>query len=278
MLVSLADIDKYDDNKLVILCTGTQGEPMSALSRIAKNMHKYIKVQEGDTVIISATPIPGNEKAVSNTINSLLKYDAEVVFKKVAGIHVSGHGSKEEEKFMITLIKPNYFMPVHGETKMLKAHRATAIEAGIPESKILIAQNGCKIEVTKTQAVIKGKVNAGFVLVDGLGVGDIGNVVLKDRQQLSQDGVVTIAITLNKENGNILTGPEMVTRGFIYAREADDMIKEAIDNIKSRLIESDSLKNRDWAGIKTLVRDTASKYFYNRTKRNPMILPIIMEV
>ena len=277
-LISMNEIDRFDNDKVVIICTGTQGEPMAALSRIAKNMHKFIKIQEGDTVIISATPIPGNEKAVSDNINNLLKFDADVIFKKIAGIHVSGHGSREELSLMLNLIKPKYFMPVHGEYKMLKAHKLLAMETGIPNENIIIAQNGCKIEVTKNQTAIKGKVNAGFILVDGLGVGDIGNIVLKDRQQLSQDGVVVVVMTLNKETGQILAGPEIITRGFIYVKESDEMINGAIDAVRDKLISSDLLKNKDIAGIKGLVRDVTSKYFYGKTQRNPMILPTIMEI
>ena len=276
MMVPLSEVDTLKDNKVVILCTGTQGEPMAALSRIAKNMHKHIKIKEGDTVIISATPIPGNERAVSNNINNLLKYDAEVVFKKIAGIHVSGHGSKDEQKLMLNLIKPKYFMPVHGEHKMLKAHQDTAMETGIPKSNIIIAQNGSKIEVTKSGAKIKGKVNAGCTLVDGLG--DIGNVVLKDRQQLSQDGVVVIVYTLDKETGKIVAGPDIVTRGFVYSKESDDIIKEAIDNIKEKIDMNENYYSKDWGVLKNTTRDMASKFFYNKTKRNPMILPIVMEV
>ncbi|MFR4477882.1 MAG: ribonuclease J [Fusobacterium sp.] len=278
MMISLAEVDSLRDNKVVILCTGTQGEPMAALSRIAKNMHKHIKIKEGDTVIISATPIPGNEKAVSNNINNLLKYDAEVVFKKIAGIHVSGHGSKDEQKLMLNLIKPKYFMPVHGEHKMLKAHKDTAIETGVPKNNIIIAQNGSKVEVTKSSVKIKGKVNAGATLVDGLGVGDIGNIVLKDRQQLSQDGVVVIVFTLDKETGKIIVGPDIVTRGFVYSKESDDIIKEAIETIMQKLDSMDGNAIKDWAMLKNNTRDIASKYFYNKTKRNPVILPIIMEV
>lgn len=278
IMVSLAEVDSLRDNKVVILCTGTQGEPMAALSRIAKNMHKHIKIKEGDTVIISATPIPGNEKAVSNNINNLLKYDAEVVFKKIAGIHVSGHGSKDEQKLMLNLIRPKYFMPVHGEHKMLKAHKDTAIETGVPKNNIIIAQNGSKVEVTKSAVKIKGKVNAGSTLVDGLGVGDIGNIVLKDRQQLSQDGVVVIVFTLDKETGKIIVGPDIVTRGFVYSKESDDIIKEAIETIKQKLDSMDGNAMKDWTMLKNNTRDIASKYFYNKTKRNPVVLPIIMEV
>ena len=278
MMISLAEVDSLRDNKVVILCTGTQGEPMAALSRIAKNMHKHIKIKEGDTVIISATPIPGNEKAVSNNINNLLKYDAEVVFKKIAGIHVSGHGSKDEQKLMLNLIRPKYFMPVHGEHKMLKAHKDTAIETGVPKNNVIIAQNGSKVEVTKSAVKIKGKVNAGSTLVDGLGVGDIGNIVLKDRQQLSQDGVVVIVFTLDKETGKIIVGPDIVTRGFVYSKESDDIIKEEIETIKQKLESMDGNAMKDWTMLKNNTRDIASKYFYNKTKRNPVILPIIMEV
>ncbi|MGL5053402.1 MAG: ribonuclease J [Cetobacterium sp.] len=278
IMVNLSELDKMKDNKVVILCTGTQGEPMAALSRIAKNMHKHTKVKEGDTVIISATPIPGNEKAVSNNINSLLKYDAEVVFKKIAGIHVSGHGSKEEQRLMLNLIKPKHFMPVHGEFKMLKAHKETAIETGVARANIVIATNGSKVEVTKSSAKIKGKVNAGATLVDGLGVGDIGHIVLKDRQQLSQDGVVIVVFTLDKETGKVLSGPDIVTRGFVYSRDSDQILNEANDQIKIKLKEFEVAGTKDWAVIKNSVRDLASKFFYNRIKRTPVILPIIMDV
>lgn len=278
IMISLSDVDKMRDNKVVILCTGTQGEPMAALSRIAKNMHKHTKVKEGDTVIISATPIPGNERAVSNNINSLLKYEAEVVFKKIAGIHVSGHASKEEQKLMLNLIKPKHFMPVHGEFKMLKAHKETAIETGIPKGNIVIATNGSKVEVTKSSAKVKGKVNAGATLVDGLGVGDIGHIVLKDRQQLSQDGVVIVVFALDKETGKVLSGPDIVTRGFVYSRDSDEILNEANEQIKVKLKEFENSAIKDWTVIKNSVRDVAGKFFYNRIKRTPVILPIIMDV
>lgn len=278
IMINLSDVDKMRDNKVVILCTGTQGEPMAALSRIAKNMHKHTKVKEGDTVIISATPIPGNERAVSNNINSLLKYEAEVVFKKIAGIHVSGHASKEEQKLMLNLIKPKHFMPVHGEFKMLKAHKETAIETGIPKGNIVIATNGSKVEVTKSSAKIKGKVNAGATLVDGLGVGDIGHIVLKDRQQLSQDGVVIVVFALDKETGKVLSGPDIVTRGFVYSRDSDEILNEANEQIKIKLKEFEDSAIKDWTVIKNSVRDVAGKFFYNKIKRTPVILPIIMDV
>lgn len=278
LMVSLHDVGKLKEDKIVILCTGTQGEPLAALSRIAKNMHKHIKLRKGDTVIISATPIPGNERAVYNNINNLLKHEAEVVFRKIAGIHVSGHASKDEQKLMLNLIKPSHFMPVHGEYKMLKAHKETAIETGVSEDNILIAVNGSKIEVTKSYAKITGKVSAGAVLVDGLGVGDIGNIVLRDRQQLGQDGVVIVVLTISKETGMILAGPDIVTRGFVYSRESEKMINEAAVCIKEKLKSYEEKKITEWAAIKTVTKDVASKYFYDKIQRNPVILPIIMEV
>lgn len=278
VLVPLSEVDKLKDNKVVILCTGTQGEPMAALSRIAKNMHKHITVKEGDTVIISATPIPGNEKAASSNINNLLRLDAEVVFKKIAGIHVSGHGSKEEQKLMLNLIKPKHFMPVHGEHRMLKAHMKTAIETGVDKNNILITQNGLKIEVTKSYAKINGKVSAGDTLVDGLGVGDIGSAVIKDRQQLSQDGIVVVAYTIQKKNGKILAGPEIATRGFVYMKEADDLLKEASNFLEQKIPYSEVYMPKDWGLVKSNIKDVAAKFFFNKTKRNPVILPIITEV
>jgi len=278
LMVSLHEVGKLKEDKVVILCTGTQGEPLAALSRIAKDMHKHIKLRKGDTVIISATPIPGNERAVYNNINNLLKHDAEVVFRKIAGIHVSGHASKDEQKLMLNLIKPKNFMPVHGEYKMLKAHKQTAIETGVDENQILIAVNGSKIEVTKSYAKIAGKVSAGAILVDGLGVGDIGNIVLRDRQQLGQDGVVIVVLTISKETGMILAGPDIVTRGFVYSRESEKMINEAALCIKEKLKSYEEKKITEWAALKTVTKDVASKYFYDKIQRNPVILPIIMEV
>lgn len=277
-LVSLAEVDKLKDNKVVILCTGTQGEPMAALSRIAKNMHKHIKVKEGDTVIISATPIPGNEKAASSNINNLLRLDAEVVFKKIAGIHVSGHGSKEEQKLMLNLIKPKHFMPVHGEHRMLKAHMKTAMETGVDKANILITQNGTKVEVTKNYVKINGKVTAGETLVDGLGIGDIGSSVIKDRQQLSQDGIVVVAYTVQKKTGKIMAGPEIATRGFVYMKDAENLIKEAAESLENRIPYSEVYLPKDWGLLKNNIKDSAAKFFYNKTKRNPVILPIITEI
>ncbi|MGL6169815.1 MAG: ribonuclease J [Fusobacteriaceae bacterium] len=278
LIVPMNEVDKMKDGKVVVLCTGTQGEPLAALSRIAKGMHKHIKVKSGDTVIISATPIPGNEKAVSTNINFLAKEEVNIVFRKIAGIHVSGHAAKEEQKLMINLTKPKHFMPIHGEYKMLKAHRDSAIETGIDKNNIIIALNGSKVEVTKSKVRIAGRVNSGVTLVDGLGIGDIGNSVIKDRQQLSQDGVVVIVFTLNKETRKVVAGPEITTRGFIYSKESEQLMADSIENIKQRLKVYENSNVGDLNVLKNSVRDIASKHFYSKIKRNPVILPVIMEV
>ena len=197
---------------------------MASLSRIAQNIHKHTKIKEGDTVIISATPIPGNEKAVSKNINNLLKYDAEVIFKKVAGIHVSGHGSKKEQELMLNIVKPKYFMPVHGEYKMLKAHIETAIATGVPKANTILALNGNRVEITEDGAKLKGKVSAGATFIDGLGVGDIGQTVLRDRQQLSQDGVIVVTFTLDTKTKKLVAGPKIITRGFTYSKDSEELI------------------------------------------------------
>ena len=286
LVIPISEVEKYNDDEVVILCTGTQGEPMAALSRIAKTMHKHITLREGDTVIISSTPIPGNEKAVSTNINNILRYDVDLVFKKVAGIHVSGHGSKEEQKLMLNLINPKNFMPVHGEYRMLKAHMKSAIETGVPKDKILLTQNGDRVEVTKEYAKVNGKVTSGEVLVDGLGVGDVksavlrdrGSKVIKDRQQLSEDGIVIVAYSVDKKTGKILAGPEISTKGFVYYKDSEDTIKEALDLLKSKISYSETYKGRDWADLKGNMRDLLSRFFYEKLKRNPIILPMLLEI
>ncbi|MDO4691052.1 MAG: ribonuclease J [Fusobacterium sp.] len=277
-LVPLSSVEKLDDDKVLIICTGTQGEPLAALSRIAKNMHKHIKLKEGDTVIISSTPIPGNEKAVSYNINNILRYDVDLVFKKIAGIHVSGHGSKEEQKLMLNLINPKYFMPVHGEYRMLKAHMKSAIETGVPKERVLITQNGDKIEVTKDYVKISGKVNSGDILIDGLGVGDIGNKVIKDRQQLSEDGIVIVAYSINKEDGKIIAGPELSTKGVVYHKDSEDIVKEALEILKSKIKENKYYEGKDWGDLKNNIKDIISRLFYEKFKRTPIVLPMFLEI
>lgn len=277
-IVPMSTVEKLDDDKVLIICTGTQGEPLAALSRIAKNMHKHIKLRSGDTVIISSTPIPGNEKAVSNNINNILRYDADLVFKKIAGIHVSGHGSKEEQKLMLNLINPKYFMPVHGEYRMLKAHMKSAIETGVPKDKILITQNGDKVEVTKEYVKTVGKVNSGDILIDGLGVGDIGSKVIKDRQQLAEDGIVIVAYSIAKERGKIVGGPELSTKGVVYHKDSEDIIKEALELLKNKIKEDKIYEGKEWSELKNNIRDVLSRLFYEKFKRNPIILPMFLEI
>lgn len=277
LIIPLAKVEKYKDNEIVILCTGTQGEPMAALSRIANGMHKHIHLREGDTVLISSTPIPGNEKAVSNNINNILRCNVEIVFKKIAGIHVSGHGSKEEQKLMLNLINPKYFMPVHGEYRMLSAHMKSAIETGMAKDKILITQNGDKIEVTKEYSKIVGKVNFGDVLIDGLGVGDIGSKVIKDRQQLSQDGIVIVGYSINKKTGKIIAGPELSTKGFIYYKDSEDIIKESLELLNKKINREKTYSSKNLGDLKNNIREILSRFFYEKFKRNPIILVMFLE-
>jgi len=278
MLIPLKDVDNYNDNEVVILCTGTQGEPLAALSRIAKGMHKHIYIKEGDTVIISATPIPGNEKAVFSNISKLLKNDAEVIYEKVAGIHVSGHGSQEELRLMLNIIKPQFFMPVHGEFKHLKKHRDLAISCGVSKNNIIMADNGAKVEVTKSTIKIAGKVPSGETLIDGLGVGDVGNIVLRDRQNLAKDGIVIVVMTISSKTGELMAGPDIITRGFVYARESEALIKETTEIMKLELKKHEKDGIKEWSVLKSAIKEVAGNYFYEKTKRNPVIMPIIMEV
>lgn len=278
LIIPLSEVDKLPKNKSVVLCTGTQGEPLAALSRIAKGMHRHIKASKGDTVIISATPIPGNEKAVSSNINYLAKENVDVVFKKIAGIHVSGHGSKEEQKLLLSIVKPKHFMPVHGEYRMLQAHKKSAMETGMREDNIVIALNGQRVEVSKTKVAINGKVTSGVTLIDGLGIGDIGNSVIKDRQQLSQDGVVIVTLAVNKETGKIMSGPEIDTKGFIYGKEMDEMLKEGIEVLKKTTTKYNGGGTKESNYLKNSIKDVAAKYFYGKIKRNPIVIPVIIEV
>lgn len=278
LIIPLTDVDKLPKNKCVVLCTGTQGEPLAALSRIAKGMHKHIKVSKGDTVIISATPIPGNEKAVSSNLNYLAKENVNVVFKKIAGIHVSGHGSKEEQKLLLSIVNPKNFMPIHGEYRMLQAHKKSAMEVGMREENIIIALNGQRVEVSKIKAGINGKVASGVTLIDGLGIGDIGNSVIKERQQLSQDGVVIINVIVNKESGKVVSGPTIETKGFIYGKDTGDIISEGIEILKKTVSKYDSVGTKEINYLKNNLKDASAKFFYGKIKRNPIVIPIIIEI
>ena len=276
-LIEMEEISKYPPEKVVIATTGSQGEPMSALTRMATADHRWVGIKPGDTVIISATPIPGNEKLVTKTIDLLFKQGAEVIYEKQMGVHVSGHASQEELKLILNIIKPRYFIPVHGEYHHLMKHAKIAESLGIPRSRIFVAENGLVIEISKKKAHVAGKVTAGKVLVDGLGVGDVGNIVLRDRRQLSQDGIMIVVVSINKENGEVVSGPDIVTRGFVYVRESEQLIENAKAKVKEALDQCQRKNITEWAIIKSQIRDKLGKHLYEKTGRRPMIMPIIME-
>lgn len=278
VLIDIDETSNYTADKIVIITTGSQGEPMSALTRMAMNDHKKVDIMPGDTVIISATPIPGNEKLVSRTIDLLYKLGADVIYEKSNGVHVSGHASQEEIKLIHNLVRPKFFIPVHGEFRHLIKHASIAKSLGMPSENIVIAENGSVIEITRNSAAINGKVTAGKVLVDGLGVGDVGNIVLRDRRQLSQDGIMIVVVTIDKESCHVVAGPDIVSRGFVYVREAEDLMEEARDKVQAALDCCEENGVSEWSVIKSTVRDALGRFLYEKTRRRPMILPIIMEI
>ena len=277
-LVPIDAINKYNNDQIVIITTGSQGEPMSALSRMASAEHKKVNIVEGDTIIISATPIPGNEKLVSKIVNQLFKKGAEVIYGSAENIHVSGHACQEELKLMQTLIKPKNFIPVHGEYRHLKQHGELAIKLGLNPKNVVIPEVGNIIEVNRSGIRKSGTVISGQIFVDGLGVGDVGNIVLRDRKHLSQDGILTVVVTLSKDNKTIVAGPDIISRGFVYVRESEGLIDEAREIVRNTLLECEEKNITDWATLKSNVRDELRSYLYEKTKRKPMILPIIMEI
>ena len=277
VLVPIDQIGKYPNEKMVIITTGSQGEPMSALARMAASEHRKITIVPGDTVIISATPIPGNEKFVSKVVNQLFKKGAEVIYDSGEKIHVSGHACQEELKLMHALVKPRFFIPVHGEYRHLKKHGELAMELGIPEKNLVICENGDVIEVTRNYIKKNGSVTSGQVFVDGLGVGDVGNIVLRDRKHLSQDGILTVVVTIEKQSGKVVSGPDIISRGFVYVRESEGLMDEAREIVKAVLKECEEKQITDWATLKSKMRDELREFLYEKTKRKPMILPIIME-
>jgi len=277
-LIHVNDLKKYKDNEIVIITTGSQGEPMSALTRMANNDHKKLEIKPGDLVIISASPIPGNEKTVSRVINMLYGKGAEVMYDAITQVHVSGHARREELKLMLTLLKPKFFIPVHGEYRHLMLHSKLAHELGIDESNTIIGKNGDVIEITSKAITKNGTVTSGNILVDGLGVGDVGNIVLRDRKLLSENGLIIVVLATEKGTGRVLAGPEIVSRGFIYVRENIDLIEESkavIGRALNKCIESNT---KEWNSIKMSIKDALSSFIYEKIKRNPMILPIIVEV
>jgi hypothetical protein len=277
IMVEIDKVETLPASQVLILCTGTQGEPLAALSRIANGSHKYISLREGDTVVISATPIPGNEKAAYKNINQLMKRHANVVFEKGVGIHVSGHGCQEEQKLMLNLIKPKFFMPVHGEYVMLKKHKELAEAVGIPSENIILAENGMKLELTKSNFKSVGKVPSGVTLIDGFGIGDIGNAVLKDRQNLADDGIVIISISQYK-TGKFSKQIELVTRGFVYNKDAESLLTETKELIRLELENMETQDVKEIGKIKQRLKLKVGEFLNKKTDREPIILPIIMEV
>ena len=277
-IVDIDEIHNYRMEQMVIITTGSQGEPMSALTRMSMSDHRKVGIVPGDTVIISATPIPGNEKLVSKTIDNLMKLGANVIYGRNQGIHVSGHASREELKLMHNLVRPKFFIPVHGEYHHLVQHARLARELGMPKENIFISENGQILEFTRDKGQVAGKVTAGMVMVDGLGVGDVGNIVLRDRRQLSQDGILIVVVTMNKQTHRVVSGPDIVSRGFVYVRESKALMDEATARVQQALDRCEDEKVKEWAAIKSNVRDALGRYLFEKTRRRPMILPIIMEV
>ncbi|WNS44844.1 ribonuclease J [Paenibacillus sp. MMS20-IR301] len=279
MLIEPEEMNRMAGNRVVVLCTGSQGEPMSALTRMARSSHRKVDILPGDTVIIAATPVPGNEKYVGRTIDELFRLGANVIYSgSNSGVHVSGHGSQEELKLMLNLMKPKYFMPIHGEFRMQRKHALLAEDVGVDPSNIFITELGEVIEISGGAARRAGKVTAGNVLIDGLGVGDVGNIVLRDRKLLSQDGILVVVVTLSKQNGAIVSGPDIISRGFVYVRESEGLLDEANRIVSGTLQRLMSEKVNEWASLKTSVKDSLGRFLYEQTRRRPMILPIIMEV
>ena len=276
-LIDISETRRFTDEQLVIITTGTQGEPMSALTRIASDEHRQISIKPNDKIIISASSIPGNEKGISRVINQLLIRGAEVVYEGMREIHVSGHARQEELKLIHALVKPKFFMPVHGEYVHLLSHKELAMGMGMDKEKIFMLNIGEVLELTKNSAKINGSVPSGQVMVDGLGVGDVGNVVLRDRKHLSQDGLIVVVVTMDKASGTVVAGPDIISRGFVYVRESGDLMEEARSVVEAAL-EKGCVKNMGWSGIKGLIKDTLKTFVWQQTKRSPMILPIIMDV
>ena len=277
-LIDIDQIQNYPDHKMVVITTGSQGEPMAALSRMASSDHRQVEITPGDMVIISANPIPGNEKLISKVINQLFLKGADVIYESLADIHVSGHACQEELKLIHTLVKPKFFIPVHGEYRHLKQHANLAESLGMPRQNILLLNIGDIVELTPDSCKVTGSVPAGGVLVDGLGIGDVGNIVLRDRKHLSQDGLMVVVVTISKGSGGLaISGPDIISRGFVYVRESEQLMEDAKEVVRKVLDQCEENQISDWATIKYKIKESLKVFLYERTKRNPMILPIIME-
>ena len=278
IFIDIDMINNYPDENLVIITTGSQGEPMSALTRMAAGDHRKVKITPNDLVIISATPIPGNEKFVSKVIDDLMQIGAEVVYSSLEAIHVSGHACQEEQKLIFALAKPKYFIPVHGEYRQLIAHSETAQSMGIDKDHILMMANGRVLEINEDKAEFTSTVPCGRVLVDGLGVGDVGSIVLRDRQHLSQDGLIIIVLTMDSSTGEVVAGPDVISRGFVYVRESENLMDDVKSVVRHEIKKCEERGIRDWGTIKSATRENLRDYIFMKTKRNPMIIPIIMEI
>jgi len=276
-LIDIDRIKRFPHDQLVIITTGSQGEPMSALARMASSSHKKVEIVPGDLVIISASPIPGNEKLVYNVINALFKQGAEVIYDSLTDIHVSGHAKQEELKMMHRLTKPKFFMPVHGEYRHLVKHAKLAMSMGMAEKDIFIMQNGKTLELTEKSAKITGSVQAGSILVDGLGVGDVGDIVLRDRKILSEDGLIIVVATLDP-NGNLVANVEVISRGFVYVKESEELIEEVKNLARDTRVKNVGKKGGNWGAIRNAIKDELNTFLYRKTMRRPMIIPILMEV
>ncbi|OCB00089.1 ribonuclease J [Clostridium beijerinckii] len=278
MIIDLNDVKKYPDNKVTIITTGSQGEPMAALTRIAAGNHRSIQLEKGDTVIISSTPIPGNKKAVSSVVDDLTEKGAKVIYEAIEDIHVSGHACEQELRLIQALLKPKFFVPVHGEYRHLLSHSKIAENMGMDKSNIFILEIGDVLELARNKAEITNKVPAGRVLIDGLGVGDVGNIVLRDRKNLAKDGIITVVIVINRENRTLISGPDIITRGFVYVRDSEELMRE-IRRIVSKSVER-CLDNdvTGWSEIKSAIRREVNTYVYTKMKRKPMVLPVITEI
>lgn len=280
MLIDPEEVNKLPANHVAILSTGSQGEPMSALTRMARSTHRKVDILPGDTVIIAATPIPGNERYVGRTVDELFRLGANVVYGpgNLSGVHVSGHGSQEELKLMLNFMKPKYFIPIHGEYRMLRQHGKLAESVGVDSENIFLIDNGDVVEFQNGVGRKASKVPAGNVLIDGLGVGDVGNIVLRDRKLLSQDGILVVVVTLSKQDGTILSGPDIISRGFVYVRESEGLLDEANKIVTGTLTKLMTENVNEWASLKNHVKEALGRFLYEQTRRRPMILPIIMEV
>ena len=277
MLIRAEDINKFPPERVVIICTGSQGEPTSALTRIANQDHRLVRIQKNDSVILSATPVPGNEKMVNRTINNLFRQGAEVYYQAIANVHVSGHAAQEEQKLMLNLLQPTFVLPIHGEYRQLILHGKLAYSLGIPEEHIIIAEDGDLVEVTQDSIKIIDHIACGNVFVDGLGVGDIGQIVLRDRQVLAQDGILMVVLTVDKETGLPLAGPDIVSRGFVYVRDSEELLEKARERVLESFVGLNGHAS-DWSFVKDKIKHTLSEYLYEKTHRRPMILPLVMEV